>query len=84
MYTQSMEKSSLLTGYFSNLLLSIQRGLPKRAWDWQAAVLTVVLVQLASTRLAMSEWVPFIRVVIILSFYAVSLGLIIGLSLIHI
>ncbi len=75
-----MEKTSLLTEYFSNLSLSIQRGLPKRAWDWQAAILTVVLVQLAATRLAMSEWVPFLRVVIILSLYAVSLGLIIGYS----
>ncbi len=80
MYTQSMEKSSLLAEFFSGLSLSIQRGLPKRAWDWQAAILTVALVQLAATRLAMTEWAPFLRMVIILSFYAVSLGLVIGYS----
>lgn len=75
-----MEKSSVAAEFFNNLLASIKRGLPKRAWDWQAAILTIILVQLAATRLAMSEWVPFLRVVIILSFYAVSLGLIIGYS----
>jgi len=75
-----MKKSSGLADYFSGLTESIQRGLPKRPWDWQASILTVILVQLASTRLVMSEWVPFLRVVIIVSFYAVSIGLIIGYS----
>ena len=80
MHTQNMEKSSLPAEYFNNLSLSIQRGWPKRGWDWQSAILTIALVQIAATRLATTEWVPFLREVIILSFYAVCLGLIIGYS----
>ncbi len=75
-----MEKSSGSANYLSGFFESIQRGLPKRPWDWQASIITVLLVQLASTRLVMSEWVPSLRLVLMVSFYAVSIGLMIGYS----
>ena len=70
----------MVSDFFENSWLSIQRGLPKREWDWQAVVLTVILIQFASTRLSITEWVPSLNIVIRISFYAVILGLIIGYS----
>ncbi len=75
-----MEKSPTIATVFNDLTASIQHELSKRPWDWQAAVLTVVLVQIAATRLVISEWVPFLSVVEKLSFLAVVLGLVIGYS----
>ncbi|MBC7878243.1 MAG: transglutaminase domain-containing protein [Anaerolineales bacterium] len=75
-----MEKSSTPAASFSDLLSSMRDTLPKRAWDWQAAALTVALIQIAATRLVISEWVPFLGVVEVTSFLAVVLGLIMGYS----
>ncbi len=75
-----MEKSSTIATVFNDLTSSIQNELSKRPWDWQAAVLTVTLVQIAAIRLVISEWVPFLSVVETLSFIGAVLGLVIGYS----
>jgi len=75
-----MEKPSAIATVFNDLTASIQHELSKRPWDWQAAALTIVLVQIAAARLAISEWVPFLGVVETLGFFATILGLVIGFS----
>lgn len=54
--------------------------MPKNKWDWQSALLVVALVQIASARLVVSDWVPKLEVTQTLSLYAVILGLAIGYS----
>jgi transglutaminase-like putative cysteine protease len=53
---------------------------PNRLWDWQAVALTIALVQIASARLAISEWVPSLNITQTLSLYAVVLGVALGYS----
>ncbi|MBI3162124.1 MAG: hypothetical protein HYZ23_06425 [Chloroflexi bacterium] len=73
-----MDKSIAAPDFWENVTASIKHSLPKREWDWQAAVLAVLLVQIAAARLSITKWVPSLNVVILLSFYAVCLGLVIG------
>lgn len=75
-----MEKTSTPAFSFSDLITSIRNTMPTRPWDWQAAVLTILLVQITSGRLVISEWVPFLSIVQVLSLFAVVLGLVMGYS----
>jgi len=56
------------------------RTLPERPWDWPAILLTIALAQIAATRLAITEWVPSLNVIQVVSFLAVILGLLLGYS----
>lgn len=69
-----------LKGIFGRFPALIHRNPPQRAWDWQAAALTVALVQISSGRLVASGWVPSLEIVQSLSLYAVILGLALGYS----
>jgi transglutaminase-like putative cysteine protease len=74
-----MKKAHTLEGVINNL--TSFAGDPRlQELDWQATLLVVSLVQLASTRLAITEWVPSLNVTQVLSLYAVVLGLALGYS----
>ncbi len=75
-----MEKSSTIATLFSELTAYIKHELSKRPWDWQAAALTVALVQIAALRLVISEWAPSLSVVETLAFLGTVLGFVLGYS----
>ncbi len=75
-----MQKAPLFESVFRNIESLIQRSLPARSWDWQSTLLVIALVQIASTRLVISEWVPNLAVIQSISLYAVILGLLLGYS----
>ncbi len=66
-----MEKSS--TPIASNLQND-------RSWDWRAALLMIVLVEISSTRLVITEWVPFLYFTQTIAFIGTVLGLALGFS----
>jgi transglutaminase-like putative cysteine protease len=53
---------------------------PERTWDWQSAALVVALIQISTSRLAVTEWVSNLDVPQTLGLWAVILGLAIGYS----
>jgi hypothetical protein len=58
----------------------LQKNLIAHAWDWQSVVLVILLVQIATARLVISEWVPNIFSIQSISMFAVVLGLLLGYS----
>ena len=80
MYTQSMTRSPTLQDIFRRAHSFAISSLPNRPWDWPAAALTVALVQISSTRLVITEWVPALDITQAISLYAVILGLALGYS----
>jgi transglutaminase-like putative cysteine protease len=51
-----------------------------RAWDWRAALLTLALVEISSTRLVITEWAPFLYFTQTMAFLGAILGLALGYS----
>jgi transglutaminase-like putative cysteine protease len=67
LYTQTME-------------ISPEPGNVKHLWDWRAALLTIALVEISSTRLVVTEWAPFLYFTQSMGFIGVILGLVLGYS----
>ncbi len=80
LYTQRMKKLFSFENVFRNVKSHVANSLPSRVWDWQAVALVIVLVQISSTRLTISEWVPDLDITQKISLYAVILGLVLGYS----
>src|SRR5690349_422409 len=74
-----MKKAHTLEGVIKNLT-SFAANPRLRVVDWQATLLVAGLVQLASTRLAITEWVPSLNITQAVSLYAIILGLALGYS----
>jgi transglutaminase-like putative cysteine protease len=53
---------------------------PSRLWDWRAALLTLAVVEISSTRLVLTEWAPFLYFTQTMAFFGVILGLALGYS----
>jgi transglutaminase-like putative cysteine protease/uncharacterized membrane protein len=51
-----------------------------RIWDWRAAILTLALLEISSTRLVVTEWAPFLYFTQTMAFWGVILGLALGYS----
>ncbi len=51
-----------------------------RLWDWRAALLTLAMVEISSTRLVITEWAPFLYFTQTMAFLGVILGLALGYS----
>jgi hypothetical protein len=75
-----MQSTSFFEIVSDRLKLWVEANMPKRSWDWQSVLLVIALVQIASARLVVSEWVPNLEVTQTLSLYAVILGLALGQS----
>jgi transglutaminase-like putative cysteine protease len=75
-----MQKAPFVETVLLNLRSYIQKNQPARPWDWQSTLLVVALVQIASTRLVISEWVPNLIIIESVSLLAVTLGLLLGYS----
>jgi transglutaminase-like putative cysteine protease len=75
-----MQKAPLLESVFRSLKSLVPTNIPSRAWDWQSALLVIVLVQIAAARLIISEWVPNLYALQTISLCAVVLGLLLGYS----
>jgi transglutaminase-like putative cysteine protease len=73
LYTQNMEISRTPSHVNQNL----SNG---RIWDWRAALLVVAMVEIASTRLVVTEWAPYLYFTQTMSFLGVILGLALGYS----
>ncbi len=73
LYTQKMEPSSALVSGKQNLSSS-------RLWDWKAAFLVLVLLQVSSLRLVVTEWAPFLYFTQTMGFVGLVLGLVLGYS----
>lgn len=74
LYTQSMERSpanssdkETSTSYAST-------------WDWRAILLTAALVEISSSRLVITEWVPYLYFTQTISLAGVILGFVLGYS----
>ena len=52
----------------------------RRAWDWPAALLVFLLLQVAAARLVITSWTPFLFFTQTLSAFSVALGLALGYS----
>lgn len=76
-----MEKTDGREGILRNAPSSIQRGFRNHAWDWPAAALTIVLLQIASVRLVMTGWTPLLYFTQTISFLGTLVGLAMGYSL---
>src|SRR5688572_26622024 len=74
-----MKKMPVLEGLIKTFT-SFEVKVTSRPWDWPAMFLVVALVQISSTRLAITEWVPSLDVTQTISLYAVALGLALGYS----
>jgi transglutaminase-like putative cysteine protease len=79
LYTQWMKKTPALEGLVRSFT-PFEMRLTGRSWDWPATLLVIVLVQISSMRLAITEWVPSLDVTQTISLYAVVLGLALGYS----
>lgn len=75
-----MPKEQSFETILSSIKSFVQKNLPQRDWDWQSILLVIVLVQTASTRLVISEWVPNLIIIESVSLFAVTLGLLLGFS----
>lgn len=75
-----MQKAPSFETISGHIKSFVQKSLPARVWDWQSALLVIALVQIASTRLIISEWVPNLYVIQVISLSAVTLGLLLGYS----
>jgi transglutaminase-like putative cysteine protease len=75
-----MQKTPFFETIFGNIKSFVQKGISPRIWDWQSALLVIALVQIASTRLIISEWVPNLYIIQFISLCAVTLGLLLGYS----
>ncbi|NJD59275.1 MAG: hypothetical protein FIA98_07735, partial [Anaerolineae bacterium] len=53
----------------------------KRTWDWLAVVLLIVLMQVAAARLVATLWTLDLNLVLVVTFFATILGLVLGLSM---
>jgi transglutaminase-like putative cysteine protease len=73
LYTQTMEISSAPGN-------ADQRSPNDRLWDWRAVVLTIMLVEISSTRLVVTAWAPFLYFTQTIGFIGVVLGLALGYS----
>lgn len=68
-----MEKSSTLTA-----LSQVSRN--DREWDWKAVFLIIAIVEISSTRLVITEWVPFLYFTQTIGFIGTVIGLALGYS----
>jgi transglutaminase-like putative cysteine protease len=68
MYTQSMRTTDRT------------RGDPGKTWDWLAAVLVFLMIQVAAARLVMTAWTPFLYFIQTLGAFSAALGLALGRS----
>jgi len=59
---------------------AIQDMLPERLWDWRIALLTLALVEISSTRLVITKWVPFLYFTQTIVFFGTIAGLALGYS----
>jgi len=75
-----MIKNPVLEGIARKTTSFFLSSLAGRKWDWQITALTIALVQISSTRLVITEWVPALDITEKVSFYAVILGLVLGYS----
>jgi transglutaminase-like putative cysteine protease len=57
-----------------------QSVMNRRSLDWRAALLVIVLVQISSSRLVVTEWAPFLYFTQTMAFFGVILGLALGFS----
>jgi transglutaminase-like putative cysteine protease len=73
-----MQKAPFFETISGNIKSFMQKSLSARTWDWQSILLVIALVQIASTRLIISEWVPNLYVIQMISLCAVTLGLLLG------
>ena len=53
----------------------------KRSWDWLAAFLLLILMQIAAARLVVTLWTPDLNLVMVVAFFGTILGLLLGISL---
>jgi transglutaminase-like putative cysteine protease len=51
-----------------------------RSWDWRAALLIIAIVEISSTRLVITEWVPFLYFTQTIGLMGAILGLALGVS----
>ncbi|MDD2923018.1 MAG: transglutaminase domain-containing protein [Anaerolineales bacterium] len=51
-----------------------------RFWDWRSAALTLLLLQIASSRLTLTDWAPFLNITQTLAFFGAALGFALGHS----
>lgn len=56
-------------------------SLARRTWDWPAAILVFLLLQVAAARLVITGWTPFLFFTQTLSAFSVALGLALGYSI---
>ena len=49
-------------------------------WDWRAIILTIALVEISSSRLVITEWVPYLYFTQTISLAGVLLGFALGYS----
>ena len=75
-----MKMTARLEGALGRATSFVERSTSGRFWDWQAVFLAIALIQLSSTRLVISEWVPSLEITQTISLYAVILGLSLGFS----
>ena len=75
-----MQSASFFETASRDIKSFVQKSLSQRAWDWQSVFLVVALVQIAAARLVISEWVPKLAIVQLISFFAVALGFLLGYS----
>lgn len=75
-----MQKTPFFETISGNIKSFVQKSTSPRIWDWQSVLLVIALVQIASTRLIISEWVPNLYIIQFISLSAVVLGLLLGYS----
>jgi transglutaminase-like putative cysteine protease len=75
-----MQKAPLFETVSSNVRSFMQKTPYVRTWDWPSTLLVIALVQIAATRLIISEWVPNLYTLQAISLCAVTLGLLLGYS----
>jgi hypothetical protein len=59
---------------------SVPRSSNDRLWDWRAVFLAIAIVEISSTRLVETEWVPFLYLTQSMGFFGLILGLALGTS----
>ena len=59
---------------------SVSHSSNDRLWDWRAVFLAIAIVEISSTRLVETEWVPFLYLTQSMGFFGLILGLALGIS----
>ncbi len=75
-----METPPILSKVITSVKGLLRRSFENRFWDWQAALLTIMLVQISSARLTATNWAPFLYFTQTISFLGTILGLALGYS----